>query len=142
LRPEGRALSGGYVRSRNMRIAWERPYRGQPLIGVRRTPDSRHESALALRGRGPSPDDGPVTTDADCVEAFVDYGNVPGYLVRLNVEIPKDATAGNREDGGPMGMLLLTHDEAESLAHQLLAVAAEGRRLRDDRPGGRGFVQL
>ncbi|MEO6412134.1 MAG: hypothetical protein ABIO48_06060 [Pedococcus sp.] len=82
-----------------------------------------------------------MTSDADCVEAHVDYGNVSGYIVRLDVEIPREAMAGHRVDGGPTGMLLLTEEEAESLAQQLLAVAEEIRRLRDDRPGGRGFVQ-
>jgi len=80
---------------------------------------------------------GPMTSDAACVEANVDYGNASGYMVRLDVEIPHDALAGRRDDGGPMGCLLLSHDEAERLGHQLLARAARVRKLRDG-VGGQG----
>jgi len=78
-----------------------------------------------------------MTSDAACVEANVDYGNVSGYLVRLDVEIPPAALNGWREDGGPMGCLLLSHDEAEALGQQLLARAARVRELRDA-VGGQG----
>ena len=71
-----------------------------------------------------------MASDADCVETNVDYGNVSGYLVRLDVEIPPEALNGRRADGGPMGCLLLTHEEARQLGEQLLARAAEVRRLR------------
>ena len=73
----------------------------------------------------------PMTSEAACVEANVDYGNASGYLVRLDIGIPPAALNGRREDGGPMGCLLLTHDEAERLGQQLLARAARVRELRD-----------
>ena len=80
---------------------------------------------------------GPMTSDAACVEANVDYGNASGYLVRLDLEIPRAALNGRREDGGPMACLLLSHDEAERLGQQLLARAARLRELRDG-VGGQG----
>ena len=80
---------------------------------------------------------GPMASDAACVEANVAYGNASGYQVRLDVEIPHDALNGRREDGGPMGCLLLSHDEAERLGQQLLARAATVRELRDG-VGGQG----
>jgi hypothetical protein len=72
-----------------------------------------------------------MTSDAACVEANIDYGNASGYVVRLDVEIPPTALNGRREDGGPMGCLLLSYDEAERLGQQLLARAARVRELRD-----------
>lgn len=76
-----------------------------------------------------------MSLDADCVEANVDFGNVSGYVVRLDVEIPPEAVNGRRADGGPMGCLLLTHDEARQLGEQLLARAAEVRGLRASAAG-------
>ena len=81
-----------------------------------------------------------MTTDAACLEANVDYANVTGYVVRLDVEIPADAMNGSREDGGPMGHLLVTPDEAERLAQFILARAAEARTLGRDRTQGQGVV--
>jgi len=78
-----------------------------------------------------------MTSDAGCVEANVDYGNASGNLVRLDLEIPHAALNGRREDGGPMGCLLLSHDEAERLGQQLLARAATVRELRNGL-GGQG----
>jgi hypothetical protein len=78
-----------------------------------------------------------MTSDAACVEANIDYGNAAGYLVRLDVEIPRTALNGRREGGGPVGCLLLNHDEAERLGQQLLARAARVRELRDA-VGGQG----
>ena len=42
---------------------------------------------------------GPMTSDGACVEANIDYGYASGYLVRLDVEIPRAALNGRREDG-------------------------------------------
>ena len=82
-----------------------------------------------------------VIPDAECVEANVDYGNICGYVVRLDVEIPRDALNGHRNDGGPMGHLLVTPDEAERLAQQILRRAAEVRKLRQHSTGGHGTVE-
>jgi hypothetical protein len=83
-----------------------------------------------------------VTSDAECLEANVDFGSVSGYVVRLDVEIPADAMNGSREDGGPMGHLLVTPDEAERLAQLILARAAEVRALRQDRGPGQGDEEV
>lgn len=93
---------------------------------------------MVLSSPGQGLHDVSMTADAECVEANVDYGNVSGYLVRLDVEIPPAALNGRREDGGPMGCLLLTHDEAERLGQQLLARAARVRELRAA-VGGQGI---
>lgn len=50
--------------------------------------------------------------------------------------------SGQRADGGAMGMLLLSHDEAEALAQQLLARAGEIRRLRAGGREGEGIVRV
>ena|SRR5215469_2473079 len=42
---------------------------------------------------------GPMTSDAACVKANVDYGNASGYMVRLDVEIAHDALAGRETTG-------------------------------------------
>jgi hypothetical protein len=72
-----------------------------------------------------------MTSDAACVEANIDYGNASGYLVRLDVEILLLLFNGRREDGGAMGCLLLSHDEAERLGQQILARVASVRELRN-----------
>lgn len=93
--------------------------------------------ARLLRPTGTGLHNVPIASDAACVEANVDYGNSSGYLVRFDVEIPTAALNGRRQDGGPMGCLLLTHDEAGRLGQQILARAASVRELRDGF-GGQG----
>lgn len=73
-----------------------------------------------------------VKGDRECLEANVDYGNRSGYIVRLDVEIPAQAVNGRAEDGGPAGCLLLTYQETEDLANQLLSVASRVRDLRTE----------
>jgi hypothetical protein len=58
----------------------------------------------------------------------VDYGHGSGFFVRVDVELPKATLyRGQRSDGGPMGFLSLSAEEAESLATRLSEVA---RRVR------------
>jgi hypothetical protein len=78
-----------------------------------------------------------MASDAACVEANVDYAKSSGHLVRLDVEIPIAALNGQRQDGGPMGCRLESHDEAQRLGQQILARAASVRVLRDGL-GGQG----
>jgi hypothetical protein len=72
-----------------------------------------------------------MTSDADCIEANVDYGVLSGHFIRVDVEIPSAALNGHREDGGPTGCLILTDDEAERLGRQLLARVTLLRELRE-----------
>ena len=55
-----------------------------------------HES---LRPAGQEAHDVRMTSDAECVEVHVDYGNVSGSVVRLDVEIPPAAPNGRRVEG-------------------------------------------
>jgi hypothetical protein len=70
-----------------------------------------------------------VTSDANCIEANVQYAKAPGYHVSIDLEIPRDALTGTRADGGPMGHLRLTDAEADLLAAQLAEMAARARGL-------------
>ena len=69
-------------------------------------------------------------SDEEFVEPQVDYGNVSGYWVRLDVEIPVGQPYhGSRDDGGPMGYLALSPDEADRLARRLVERAKQVRDL-------------
>ncbi len=78
--------------------------------------------------------DGLATGDASCLDANVDYGHGSGFFVRVDVELPQATLyPGQRNDGGPMGFLSLTAEEAESLATKL---AEMSRRVREKRDHG------
>lgn len=61
--------------------------------------------------------------DERYLEAHVDFGNVMGYFVRLDVEVPPETlTAGfaGPDDDVPHGHLALSPERAEALAAQLV----------------------
>ena len=58
-----------------------------------------------------------MNSEADCLDANIDYGHGGGYFVRVDVELPKTGLYGaTRPDGGPMGFLSLTDAEADAFA--------------------------
>ena len=72
-----------------------------------------------------------VTWTTGCLDVNVDYGTGAGYFIRLDVELPADALySALRDDGGPMGWLGITADDAEALALRLSELAREVRALR------------
>ena len=69
--------------------------------------------------------------DARCLDVNVDYGTVAGYFIRLDFALPANALSNvRRDDGGPMGWLGITADEADALALRLSDVARQVRALR------------
>jgi hypothetical protein len=68
--------------------------------------------------------------DARCLDVHVDYGNMAGYFVRIDVELPVDALyEARRDDEGPMGWLGVTADEADALVQRLSESARKVREL-------------
>ena len=69
------------------------------------------------------------------ISAEVDFGDVAGYFVLIDLEIPRDALYRSaRDDGGPMGYLVLTAEEADRFAAQLQERAERVRGLSAQLP--------
>lgn len=69
-------------------------------------------------------------TDEDCIDAQVDYTAADRrYWVRVDLELPSGQMyPATRDDGGPMGYLFLSPDEADRIA---LLLQARSRQVRE-----------
>ena len=68
--------------------------------------------------------------DSSLISVEVDFGDVAGYFVRIDLQIPCDALyRSTRDDGGPMGYLVLTAEQAERFAAELQERAERVRGL-------------
>ena len=109
---------GGRVTGRSLFARTEVPFR----------------SANAASGAASPWHDQAMNSEADCLDANIDYGHGGGYFVRVDVELPKTGLYGaTRPDGGPMGFLSLTDAEADAFAAKLVQMA---ERVRQERTGG------
>ena len=72
--------------------------------------------------------------DAANLDANVDYGNVSGHVVRVDVDLPRDVLYPSPVEGAvASGALLLSADEAEAFGQRLIWQAGEVKRLNEDR---------
>jgi hypothetical protein len=74
-----------------------------------------------------------MSNDASRLDANVDYGNIIGYFVRIDVELPPDALYARTESGSPSGWLALSPDEADAFAAELTLVAELVRKASAER---------
>lgn len=83
--------------------------------------DRGHQQPMVERPEG-------EVSERGLVDAHVDYGNISGYFVRLDVEIPAQGLW-HRQGRSPVaGYLMLTADEAEDLGRLLVERASAVRQ--------------
>lgn len=63
------------------------------------------------------------------LDVNIDYGNISGYFIRLDIGLPADSLYGPGVDGSITGWLALSADDAETVAEILTRRAAEVREL-------------
>jgi hypothetical protein len=74
-----------------------------------------------------------MSNDASRLDANVDYGNIIGYFVRIDVELPPDALHARTESDSPSGWLALSPDEADAFAAELTLAAELVRKASAER---------
>jgi hypothetical protein len=72
--------------------------------------------------------------DADRLDVNVDYSNLGGYFVRVDIELPNDARYPAAEGAPATGWLGLTPDEADAFAARLGDMAHRARQAANARP--------
>lgn len=84
-------------------------------------------------GRAADTHNANMSNDASRLDANVDYGNVIGYFVRVDVELPPDTPYPRTDGGSPSGWLGLSPDEADAFAAELAEAAEQVRKANAER---------